>query len=469
MDSLENDREINGQSEQYLTSPKESFELVEAEVLNSLDNEKVNYGFIMSGPRSMEKCSDAEVNSNANIVLDANECESAPSELSDFDGSVDSKFEESTDGEVKENRQNYDKLGERGMVAKEITTIELESMLGDLVCDQLIESGARMLRHYYLSEGVLNCPETSRNDEDLNPYEARMEKEKRYNIDIVLASCKNDLTEPKTRLPSTDRNLDESQDILCEKMGLAKPNELVHDTTSDLQKPESNLYGTSDELLQPTDELNGSHTISSDLENISLKSQRNLFESGESLQTSALGIDEQKVFLNKLDSKPIIKESKLGLEHILEVNIGAEIATRTDIDDGSSIGVRNLRDERGGKLYEKPDHKLRAIRKNYCQCMRSDEISSNDLRKLSTQTAKYRKPINEQNLDSHFGCARPLNARKGINPIVDHEVMTNGRQSRLYATWYDIYRQQLAWIKYHSWQYQKSTAYINEMCYNYWL
>ena len=467
MDSFENDREVMAPNEQHLTSPKESFELVKAEVFHDLDNEKLIYA-ISTDLRSMERCSDAEVNPNANILFDANECESTPSELNGLDGSVGSEFAESTDREVKENRQNYHKPDEHNKAANEITTMELESMLGDLVCDQLIESGAMMLRHYYSSEGVLsNCPESSRRcNEDLNSYEAKMEKEERYNADTSLASSKDDLTVPNKIIPTTERNLDESQDILYEKLGLDRPDQIFYGTGSDMQNSEPKLCSTNDELSQPEEELNGSHTISSEPENISLKSRQNLFESREALQASAYSINEHKVLLNKSDGKPMIKESQLDVK----VKVDTENATSIDFDDGVSNGTKNLiRDEKGGtgKVYERPDHKTLVTGKNHCHCMRSGEISSKYLRKLGTQSAKYRRPMHEHNLDSRFGCARPLNAKKGISPFVDHEVMENCRQSRLYATWYNIYRQQLAWMKYHSWQYRKSTAYIDMMWYNY--
>ena len=487
--------------------PKKNFGLTDADVLNVSDSVEVSSN--MYDSKSLEKSSDAD------------KCQSI-ADVSEVDDSLEGRSANGKDGEVQGRHRYCSQSDESRKERKEITTIELENMLGNLVCDRLIECGTKMLNDYYSNGGMLSkSTGTALDNEYLITNEAKTKQDGRYERGLLSGSFEENLTAQEAKVISESRNLHESQEILH---GLQESMGISYDSESGLQNSESSAQNNDDELLLSEETLNESEIVFAESEDNLPKSKQSLLEPLGSFHTSAQFIDRYEAGLckSKSQNNPEMHESRMYEESLSEDNVKTKsdgkvertlgesvkivsgflesmnsgisplnarnssefnsgpILTNlqaTDEDNASLVptdasrdkGASSLCQEKDAEMHGGPGHASFAGREYCYRCSRCDELRPKYSRKFLQEGVSYRKSDHEQSVrTSRFGSKGPLYAMREVPLTGDPVLMGHGKHNRSYGAWYDIYRRQAAWINYYSWQYRRSTADINEMYSKYW-
>ena len=457
---------------------KNSYGLVKEEVLTVVAKEKTNCTFIMSNSKSLEKTSHVEASPQENVTVDAIDCQT-------LFLSNENLEEKAVDLNEEEGEEKHPLCSKDPM---EIEVIELENILGNLVCEDLIDSGARMLRKYYLSEGVLRESLAELKNEKLESHESKVRLEDGCEPEVILARSKSNSTECETRTVHADQNLAWSQDFSCVSVpNCVKPSQ---ETSSDQQESESSSLQSED--------LSGSEMAFSDYESGFVESNRDLFECRKMIQASVdHDVGGKETVQHRTNGEPILNEpsfrasGKLGdifaqstaMSYEVASDIGenvnhdmlptkvvysARFRNEPVLNDtekniaGYDKSVEILHGERHGAMYNRHDASLLLGRKQCSYCTGSNESRPRDSRKFITHSANSRMPHSKQYIArSPFDCSSQC-----LNSMPDNKVMENNRYWEICDTWYEIYRKQVAWMKYHSWQYRKSAYCCNRMCYN---
>jgi len=479
MDELGRQKNSTVSEQQNKLETKNSSGLVEDEVIKFVENEKINCTFIMSNSKSLEKTSSVEASPQENVTDDAIDCQTPLL-------SNEKLEEQAADGNEEETEEKHKCFSKDPM---EIAVIELENVLGNLVCEDLIDSGARMLHEYYLSEGVLRKNTGESKVEKLESHKSMTRLKDGYEPEVILARSKGNSTVCETRTANGDQNLAWSQDFLSASAhNHAKS---LQEASFDQQQSDSSSLHSHDELLQSEEDLSVSETAFSNSETGFVKSSRDLFASCKIMQASVdRDVGQKETVYHRTDIEPKINESRFSANGELNdafaqnAAIPYEVASDigmlpmkgvysagfkhelklNDIEKnpaGSDTSVEILQGERHRALY-RDDGSLLLGKEKCNDCIRTNESRPRESRKFIKHSANSRMPHSKQNI------ARPLFdcSRQHLNSIPDNEVVGSNRYWKICDTWYGIYRKQVAWMKYHSWQYRKSAYYCNTICYN---
>ena len=373
-----------------------------------------------------------------------------------YDSRIDESRNERSGSETSEVYNGVVKCGKEPL---EIDSINIEDMFNDLVCEKLIDSGTQMLLTYYSSIGVL-----SSHYEKSKDYETAESKSPGFEIGCEMKVDRSEpqesLTESDKSLPDSDFRLHGSESNFNESDSGLLRSELVEDGLSEsaerllqfegrLSESEGDLHNTEAEMPKSNESKSSLHESDSGLLSSELVEDR-LSESAERLLQFEGRLSESEGDLHNTEAEmPKSNESKSSLH---------------DFDDGLAVNG----------IYNQPGCNSVIDRKHSAQRMKSNGMDPQDSihrgipnmkqrsnRRNTVEQERVDRPWQDQDDECCSCCSSQWNARCPSNFVANDKMMENERYARFYKAWYKAYRNQVAWMNFHSRQYRQSIAYVN--------